>query len=61
MADIDASVAGTTETDAFLAGPAKVCTGEVLTAEMGALSRLELPVVSSASLRAACLVYKLAQ
>ena len=60
MADIDASVAGMTETDAFLAGPARVCTGKVSTAEMDASSRLELPVVSNASFRAASLVYKLA-
>ena len=54
-ADLDAPVVETTATDAPLGGPFKACNGEESTAEIAELSRLELPVVSKASYKAAFL------
>ena len=57
-ADLDAPVVGTTVVDALLGRPVEACTGEESTAKIAESSRLELPVVSKASSKAAFLANK---
>ena len=58
MANLDALVVGTTAADAPLGRPVQACTGEESMAEIAVSSRLELPVVSKGSSKAAFLTNK---